>query len=294
MKETIDVVYTWVDMDENFIEKYNKYVDNDIIINRYRQNDELKYSLMSLKYLDFIRNIFIVTDNQTPNKELIKDSRIKIIDHKQIIPEKYLPTFKSTTIESFLHKIPGLSENFLYFNDDCFIGKKIKYSKFFNKKPIVYLTICDYMDKDPVFYEEQPWEYANLNAFKLMEDKLKVKYNWTYIHQVTLMNKKSCDVTWDFFGPELDKSCQFKTRIPMDVTVNFVLLSQFVGEYIGKLILRNVEKSLVTLCGDCVSDIHTDNYKNDLYRLKPHLFCINTIEPSQKVHFNIFMRNYLK
>jgi len=53
-----------------------------------------------------------------------------------------LPTFKSNTIESYLHNINGISENFLYFNDDCFIGRKCDINTFINRqtgKPIVRL-----------------------------------------------------------------------------------------------------------------------------------------------------------
>ena len=40
--------------------------------------------------------------------------------HKDIIPQEYLPTFNSRTIEMFIHRIPDLDERFLYFNDDMF------------------------------------------------------------------------------------------------------------------------------------------------------------------------------
>jgi hypothetical protein len=36
----------------------------------------------------------------------------------------FLPTFSSPAIEANLHRIAGLSEHFLYFNDDVFLGKK--------------------------------------------------------------------------------------------------------------------------------------------------------------------------
>lgn len=46
-----------------------------------------------------------------------------MISHKQIFPDSYdLPSFSSPAIESHLHRIPGLSKRFIYFNDDVFLG----------------------------------------------------------------------------------------------------------------------------------------------------------------------------
>ncbi len=128
----IDIVYTYVDgTDLNFIEKKNKYIginlNNEIVNNnpniRFESINEIYFSIKTvLKYLPWINKIFIVTDNQIPilDDELWNCGKIEIIDHTDIIPQEYLPTFYSDVIESFLHNIPGLSEIFLYNNDDLF------------------------------------------------------------------------------------------------------------------------------------------------------------------------------
>jgi hypothetical protein len=66
--------------------------------------------------------IYIITDNQIPelDSDIINNDKIKIIDHKQILPIDILPVFYSDVIESYLHNIPNLSEIFIYNNDDCF------------------------------------------------------------------------------------------------------------------------------------------------------------------------------
>lgn len=93
-----------------------------ILPNRWKNRDELKYSLRSVyKFAPWVRNIYIVTDDQKPNW-LVEDYKLKIVDHKIIIPKEFLPTFSSVTIEQFLHRIPNLSEIYLYFNDDMFLG----------------------------------------------------------------------------------------------------------------------------------------------------------------------------
>ena len=122
----IDIVFTYVDgNDPNFIRKKIKYSkENNIKFNpsiRYENINEIYFSVNSvIKFIPWINKIYIVTDDQIPpiDENLIKSGKVEIVYHKKIIPEKYLPTFNSDTIESFLHKIPNLSEVFLYNNDD--------------------------------------------------------------------------------------------------------------------------------------------------------------------------------
>lgn len=103
MKENIDFVFLYVDgQDPKHIDKKNKYFKNtkdNVDFNpnvRYENIGEIKYSVNSIiKNLSWINKIYIITDEQIPpiNQELIKSGKVIIIDHKQIIPQKYLPTF---------------------------------------------------------------------------------------------------------------------------------------------------------------------------------------------------------
>ena len=132
----IDIVYTYVDgCDPLFIEKKNKYIGNYLINDnqniRYESINEIYFSIKTvLKYMSWINKIYIVTDNQIPklDKELYSSGKIQIIDHKDIIPSEFLPTFYSDVIESYLHNIPNLSEIFLYNNDDIFFLDYIQQS----------------------------------------------------------------------------------------------------------------------------------------------------------------------
>ena len=95
--------------------------------NRYRDSNELRYSLRSLeKYAPWVRNIYIVTDNQIPNWLNLENERLFMVSHAEIFPNKsHLPVFSSPAIESHLHRIPGLSKRFIYFNDDVFLGAPV-------------------------------------------------------------------------------------------------------------------------------------------------------------------------
>jgi len=58
--------------------------------------------------------------------------KLNIVKHEDFLNKDYLPVFNSRAIEINLHRIPGLAEQFIYFNDDMFITKPVKKSDFFN------------------------------------------------------------------------------------------------------------------------------------------------------------------
>lgn len=171
--EKIDAVYTWCDdSDVSFLAEKENYLNKEHIVisstetsRRFENHDELKYSIRSLqKYAPWINHIFIVTNKQTPHWFKNTD-KITIVDHKEIIPEKFLPTFNSICIERYLLNIPNLSEKFIYLNDDLFFNKKTKPSDFFyNGKPIVRLN----MPIPPFEYREVDNQYDRtiLNAYE--------------------------------------------------------------------------------------------------------------------------------
>jgi len=144
----IDLVYTWVDgSDQKWLAEKRKYLRierpksaESHCLNRFLDMNELQHSIKSvIKFAKFpIRKIFIVTNGQSPSW-MVNDSkggnpiddRIELVFHDQIFPkplEKYLPTFSSIAIEANLHRIPGLSEYFLYLNDDVFFGRSVNLS----------------------------------------------------------------------------------------------------------------------------------------------------------------------
>ncbi len=149
----IDAVITWVDgNDERHKKKMLPFIEEKKLLNlkefrtRFDQVDEIKYTVDSiLKFAPFIRNIYIVTDNQIPSflkheTDQLKYSNVSIVDHKIIFSdnEAYLPTFNCRPIETRLYKIPGLSEHFIYFNDDMFLINPTTPSDFFiNGYPVL-------------------------------------------------------------------------------------------------------------------------------------------------------------
>lgn len=84
-------------------------------------------------YAPWINKIFIVTDNQIPDWLDTNHPKIRIIDHKEIMPEECLPCFNSNAIETCIDNITELSEYFLYANDDMFFSSPVKPDDFLIK-----------------------------------------------------------------------------------------------------------------------------------------------------------------
>ncbi|CAH0518690.1 unnamed protein product [Peronospora belbahrii] len=112
--------------------------------NRFRDNEELRYSLRSLeKYAPWIRHVYVVTDGQIPSWLDIESPKISIVKHETIFLNKsHLPVFSSPAIEWNLDNIPGLSDMFLYFNDDVFLGSPVRPEDFVSQAGVqkVYLA----------------------------------------------------------------------------------------------------------------------------------------------------------
>lgn len=118
----MDIVITYVDgSDPQWIESYNSHVEGKPLAKRYRDWGTLKYLLRGIeRHIPFARKVFLVVSSESQVPSWMDTSKVCVVTHRDIIPERYLPTFNSSMIEMFLHRIPGLSEQFLYFNDDMF------------------------------------------------------------------------------------------------------------------------------------------------------------------------------
>jgi hypothetical protein len=100
---------------------------------RIRQIDELKYALRSVYlFAPWVRRIFIATDSPKPAwlADHPKITIVRVEDHFADL--SWLPTYNSHAVEAQLHNIPGLSEHFLYSNDDMFFGRPLSPSMFFS------------------------------------------------------------------------------------------------------------------------------------------------------------------
>ncbi|MEQ6167141.1 MULTISPECIES: Stealth CR1 domain-containing protein [unclassified Ekhidna] len=149
INKPIDLVYTWVDGNDLEYQKLvNKYYEKPLDLNpeRYRDLfDLMKYSLRSVeKFAPWINHIYIFTCRpQKPDWLNIDHPKISVVHHDEVFDEQDVPTFNYNVIESYIHKIPGLSDDFIYLNDDFLFGNEVHPQDFYTKdgKVLIHGTL---------------------------------------------------------------------------------------------------------------------------------------------------------
>lgn len=282
---SIDLVYTWVDgNDPVWIERHAKFcciaTDNDgsNCKGRYCNNDELKYSLRSIEqYAPWIRKIFIITDNQVPEWLDTSNPKIEIIDHTLIMAKESLPCYNSMTIEHYIKNIPGLSEHFLYANDDTFLNRETKPTDFFgkdgyaiarmNRRPLRKLTL--WFKSQVLGKKLSGYNRAIQAASRLVEKRYGKYYGCKTHHNIDAYNLSVFRHTAEIFKEGIGITLTNHIRSDNDVNRNlytYVALAENKGhlKYVGKKTSYRLH-------------IDKDRYRK-MERCNPMFFCLNDSE----------------
>lgn len=157
----IDVVITWVDgSDPAWLSEKAKFLnkkisDNDFVSgsNRFEDQGLLKYWFRGIeKFMPWVNKIHFVTCGHYPQWLDLNNPKLHFVRHSDFMPEEYLPTFNSNSILLNLHRISGLSDHFIYFNDDMYVINKCSEKSFFKKGLPMDMAILDLIsapDTDP-------------------------------------------------------------------------------------------------------------------------------------------------
>lgn len=132
---------TWVNMDDpEWREDFARYSgkkgieSNGVSDARFRDNGFLRFWFRGISaFAPWVRRIHIIVADTCKLPEWLDTAnpKLNIVRHSQIIPSQYLPTFNSVVIERYMHLIPGLSDHFVYFNDDFYIIRPVTQERFF-------------------------------------------------------------------------------------------------------------------------------------------------------------------
>lgn len=127
MNKPIDIVIPWVDekdiLWEQTREEHSKKNAEEFETSnvRFQSWDNLHIWFRAIEEcMPWINKVFLITCGHLPQFINVECPRLRIVKHSEYIPQKYLPTFNSNTIEMNVHRIPDLSENFILFSDDVF------------------------------------------------------------------------------------------------------------------------------------------------------------------------------
>lgn len=247
----IDFVITWVDGNDKEWQKKKQEAlgvvnqrKTDSRPRRYRDWNNLVYLFRGIaNYAPWVNHVFIVTPGQCPSWINIDNPKISIINQDDLFDDKtVLPTFNNCAVELLLHKIPGLSEQFVYLNDDMFFLKKTMPKDFFkNGLPCVTAAFCPALAE---YSEDGKGVYGIVTmntriVAKHFKKKDIIKYNWKKyfdprngreiikticclpfsaltsfndMHTAYSFLKSTFIEVWEAEGEELNESCKERFR----------------------------------------------------------------------------------
>ena len=277
--DAIDVVYTWVDgQDPQWQRSYGSYVggahSNPLAAetaSRYFERDQLRYSLRSLEmYAPFVRHVYLVTANQVPAWLDVDHPGLTVVPHSDIFPNAaHLPTFNSHSIETHLHRIKGLSERFLYVNDDVCFSRKTSVEDFFDEagRPILYF------DKRRVLWTRFAPGYRGLvhcaarNNSRFLEDRFGFRITHRVDHVPYALRKSTMEELWRLLPDELERTSSNRTRDPSDHALPSSLAPFYglcTGAYVAE---RRRQSTYIKLKGGLLNQLraHVSLYKNTVW-----------------------------
>ncbi len=278
----IDLVYLWVDGNDPEWKKKKQVLTGSRVgyseaetEGRYANNDELKYSLRSAEmYAPWIRQIFIVTDNQVPQWLDTRNPKVKIIDHKDIFPPEILPSFNSSVIEYYLYKIPGLSEHFLFANDDMFFNAPVAPDFFFAADGYPFVRLkkkilgkAHHMLKAKLAKLGQ-YRQMLVDSMLLVEKKFGIFYSGVPHHNIDAFRKSDYKkAVEEVFHEEVERSKMNRTRKYGDLHRSaFAYYMLAIGHGHIKYIGRTEALRIL---------IYKHDFTKRLSRYAPILFCLN-------------------
>lgn len=149
----------WLDEKQHYLRELTQNENVDVRSIRYRDWDYLHYWFRAVEqYAPWVRKIHLLTWGHVPQWLNLEHPKLHVVNHRDYIPEEYLPTFSSHPIELFMHRIPGLAEHFVYFNDDFFLTAPVKPTDFFvNGLP------CDALSEAPIDCDDNVWSHVRMN-----------------------------------------------------------------------------------------------------------------------------------
>ena len=182
----MDIVITYVDgNDPIWKADYEKYTNVPVMQKRFRDWGTLKYLLRGIEVnMPFIRNVYLVVSHPSQVPSWADAENLKIVLHAE-----YLPTFNCNPIEMHLHRIEGLDEEYLYFNDDLYPLKPCRPEDFFRDGKGVLKFSSHYIVSGM-------YKHICKNSDVSARKALGMPSSWRFIrpqHTCTAMLKSQCE-----------------------------------------------------------------------------------------------------
>jgi len=293
MNGPIDVVIPWVNnLDAEWQKQRREYStpadgqdrsDADI---RFQNWENLHLWFRAIEqFMPWVNKIFLITCGHLPEFLNTEHPKLRIVKHSEYIPEKYLPTFNSNTIEMNLHRLEDLSENFILFNDDFFplvetpeeyyfrddqpcdmAVENIITAKIYGGAVMARYTeinnlmiINRYFDKREV-QQKHPEKWFCKEYGELLERTEAMRYWYDFSgflkpHFANSMKKSTLQKLWDLEGEALDIASSNRFRAYTDISQYLIRYWQLCeGNFYprrteGKAFFVNLDNYQEVICG---------------------------------------------
>lgn len=290
----VDFVIPWVDGSDPEWQKEKAKYDNQANIDkrdiRYRDLENLKYWFRGVeKFTPWVNKVHFITWGHIPKWLNTNHPKLNIVYHEDYIPKKYLPTFSSRVIELNIHRIKGLSEYFVYFNDDMFILDNLKKEYFFkNKQPrdtgiirpnfssfrnstanaisnVMEIINTNYSKKEVLTGNLLKWfhpvyKLQMLNTIFMLPYKLFPGFLNQHLPNSYL--KSTFETTWDIEFEALDRTCKNKFRTGNDVNqILFKYIQLVEGNFYPRGTAQGKFYNFTNDNRELINDIVTQKYK---------------------------------
>lgn len=272
----MDVVIAYVDgNDPLWQQDYQTYTDKPLLTKRFRDWGTLKYLMRGIQYrMPFVDNVFLVVARESQVPEWIDRETVHVVLHKDFIPAEHLPTFNSTTISLFLHRIPGLGEQFLYFNDDIFpVGKCTREDYFRDGKVVIGISAHLFVSG---MYKRHV-KRSNALARKAL-GKRPVPFFIRPQHSCIPMLKSECTRVFETLETEIMQSL---SRVRSNDNLNMSLYLSYMY-YQGKVIPRRIPCRHISMAAVTPSGL-----AKAIMSPSKSLVCINDVSLSEE-RYNAF------
>ncbi len=268
----MDAVITYVDGNDSvWKQDYEKTTNVPVMEKRFRDWGTLKYLLRGIETkMPFIRNVYLVVSHTSQVPEWADQEQLKIVLHKDIIPAEFLPTFNCNPIEMHLHRIPGMDEEYIYFNDDMFPVGECKPTDFFREgRPVIgYYTHL---------FASGMYKKICRNSDRLARKALGMKPSCFFTrpqHICSPMLKSQCEELYSMVEDEIRKTSATRTRT--EENLNQYLFLDYMN-YKGMVIKEKISNKHFS-----VAVASPDSLRDFLHKPTRNLVCINDVRLSEE------------
>jgi hypothetical protein len=229
----VDIVYLWVDgadpawrarRNDRLASLGRKPMDGAAVASRFREQDELRYSLRSVeRFAPWVRHVYLVTDDQQPDWLAEDHPGLTIVDHRDILPAEALPTYNSHAISARVHHIDGLSEHFLLMNDDVLLGRPVGPEDFFHANGITKFFLSrSPIPSGPIAADDLPHFAARKRVRDLIEQTYGFRPFQTFKHTPVPMSRSLLTHLEERFAEPYQRTVTAPFRSPEDLVPSWL------------------------------------------------------------------------